>query len=285
LYVALSDQAHPSVFRALDIIGVRPLLIPTRGRRLTGDGLSAALRGFGEPVACVMATAGTPNAGVVDELEPLARAAAERGIWFHVDAAYGGGAALFVPDIRDKFAGLEHADSLVVDPHKWLFSPYDCSALLYRDPGLARSVHIQRAPYFDVIHDDARPEWNPCDYAYHSTRRPRGLPLWFSLAVHGTDAYARAVAAGLGLARQVAEMVREVPGLNLVMEPELSVVLVRRLGWRAEDYRAWSRRLLDAQIGFVAPTKWNGETVARFAFLHPGTTPDMAKEIIDSMRS
>jgi aromatic-L-amino-acid/L-tryptophan decarboxylase len=96
--------------------------------------------------------------------------------------------------------------------------------------------------------------------------------LWFSLASHGTDAYADAVAAGLRLAQELAALAREVPYLDLVMEPELSVVLVRRLGWQAADYQAWSQRLLADQTGFVAPTSWNGETVARFAFLHPRTT-------------
>jgi glutamate/tyrosine decarboxylase-like PLP-dependent enzyme len=281
--MALSDQAHPSVFRALDIIGAAPLLIRTGGHRLTGAALTGALRGHTGEVACVFATAGTPNSGAIDDLDSLARIAREHHLWFHVDAAYGGGAALFVPQMRERFTGIEHADSLVVDPHKWLFSPYDSSALLYRQPELARSVHVQRAPYFDVIHEDGPTDWNPSDYAYHSTRRPRGLPLWFSLAVHGTDAYGRAVAATLRLARQLAEIVRELPHLDLVTEPALSVVLVRRLGWQPADYRAWSQLLLAEQTGFVAPTTWNGETVARFAFLHPKTTLEMVKEIIASM--
>ena len=113
--------------------------------------------------------------------------AAERGLWFHVDGAYGG-AGLFAPSVRAAYAGIEHADSFVVDPHKWLFAPFDCAALLYRDPSLARSVHKQDAGYLDVIHE-APAEWNPTDYAYHLTRRARGLPLWFSLCVHGVRAY------------------------------------------------------------------------------------------------
>ncbi len=87
--------------------------------------------------------------------------------------------------VRDRYAGIEHADSFVIDPHKWLYAPFDCAALVYREPALAKAVHSQEASYLDVIHDEDHPVWNPSDYAIHLTRRARGLPLWFSLAVHG----------------------------------------------------------------------------------------------------
>src|SRR5581483_10147671 len=104
----------------------------------------------------------------------------------------------------------------------------DCAALIYRQPSLARAVHTQDASYLDVIHTDAPDEWNPSDYAYHLTRRARGLALWFSLAVHGTDAYRDAVEAALSAARQAARLIEKTPGLSLIREPELSVVLFRR---------------------------------------------------------
>ncbi|MFF9851083.1 pyridoxal phosphate-dependent decarboxylase family protein [Streptomyces litmocidini] len=179
-----------------------------------------------------------------------------------LDAVYGG-AALFVPELRARLRGIEHADSLVVDPHKWMFAPFDCGALLYREPHLARAVHTQDASYLDAIHGadgaDHDTDWNPSDYAYHLTRRPRGLPLWFSLAVHGTD------------------------GLHLLREPELTVVLIRRTGWRPEDYYAWSKRLLASGLAFVTPSVWEGETVARLAFLHPGITEETVRTIIASL--
>ena len=169
----------------------------------------------------------------------------------HVDAAYGG-AALLAPSVRDRFAGIEHADSLVIDPHKWLYAPFDCAALLYRDPALARAVHTQDASYLDVIHDEPD-EWNPSDYAYQLTRRARGLPLWFSLAVHGSDAYRDAIERVLATAHAAAARIRALPHLELVREPELSIVLFRRTGWTGADYDAWSARLLDEQIAFVDP--------------------------------
>jgi glutamate/tyrosine decarboxylase-like PLP-dependent enzyme len=185
--------------------------------------------------------------------------------------------------VRDKYRGIERVDSLVVDPHKWLFAPFDCAALIYRHPHLARGVHTQDASYLDVIHTQAPDEWNPSDYAYHLTRRARGMALWFSLAVNGTDAYRDAVEAALAVAREAAGIIESMPHLELIRPPDLSVVLLRRLGWGSDDYRDWSARLLDAQIGFVTPTKWEGETVARLAFLHPDTTVEIVRQILETM--
>jgi glutamate/tyrosine decarboxylase-like PLP-dependent enzyme len=196
----------------------------------------------------------------------------------HVDAAYGG-AALLAPSVRDRFRGIDRADSLIIDPHKWLYAPFDCAALLYRDPQLARAVHTQDASYLDVIHDEPD-EWNPSDYAFQLTRRARGLPLWFSLAVHGSDAYRDAIETVLATARDAADGVRALPHLELVREPELSVVLFRREGWTYADYDAWSARLLEEQIALVTPSRWHGEPVARLVFLHPGTTLAIVDEIL-----
>ncbi len=144
---------------------------------------------------------------------------------------------LFAPSVRSAYDGIEHADSFVVDPHKWLFAPFDCAALLYRDPALARSVHKQDAGYLDVIHEQPA-EWNPTDYAYHLTRRARGLPLWFSLCVHGVREYGAAIESAIDLARQAAAEIAARDYLELIREPQLSVVLFRRIGWQASDYAA-----------------------------------------------
>jgi glutamate/tyrosine decarboxylase-like PLP-dependent enzyme len=230
-------------------------------------------------VVGVVATGGTTNAGIVDDLAGIGRLAAERSLWFHVDAAYGG-AALFAPSARWRFDGIELADSMIVDPHKWLFAPFDCAALLYRRPELARAVHTQSAGYLAVLHGEGTAAWNPGDYAFQLTRRARGLPLWFSLAVNGTAAYRRSVETVLETARRSAELVERHPQLELVREPELSVVLFRRLGWGWEDYQRWSARLLADQVGFVTPSIWEGEAVGRLCFLHPHTTLEIVEEIL-----
>ena len=159
--------------------------------RLTGEGLERTLAANADaPVFAVVATAGATNTGVIDDLAGIAGVCAARGLWFHVDAAYGG-AALAAPSKRRCFDGIERADSLVVDPHKWLFAPFDCAALLYRDPAIARpptpSTRRTSMP------STSSAGWNPSTYAFHLTRRARGLPFWFSLATHGTRRYAEAI--------------------------------------------------------------------------------------------
>ena len=281
--VVVSEDAHSSVLSTLRILDVDALTVHTADHRLTGDAVRAAVAADGDPgsLAAIVATAGTTNAGIIDDLDGLAGVARDLGVWFHVDGAYGG-AGLFAPSVRARYAGIEHADSLVVDPHKWLFAPFDCAGLLYRDPALARSVHRQEASYLDVIHDQPS-EWNPADYAYHLTRRARGLPLWFSLCVHGVAAYRDAIEAAISLARQTADEVRSRPLLELIREPDLGVVLFRRHGWSPEQYTHWADQLLRDQVAFIPPSAWEGETVARFAFLHPHTSMELVREILGRM--
>ena len=282
--VAVSEDAHSSITNALRILEMDPLIVRADDHRLTGAGLRAAIAADGDPqsLAAVVATSGTTNAGIIDDLVGVAEVAGERALWFHVDGAYGG-AGLFAPSVRPRYDGIEHADSFIVDPHKWLFAPFDCAALLYRNPSVARSVHKQDASYLDVIHDRAG-EWNPTDYAYHLTRRARGLPLWFSLAVYGVDAYTEAIEAAIELARQTAAEIRTRDHLELIREPELGVVLFRRRGWDPAQYTRWADQLLTDQVAFIPPSAWEGETVARFAFLHPHTSRDLVRQILDRMR-
>ena len=278
--VACADTVHSSVASAARVMDVDLLTVlhDERGR-LTGSALSSALDRT-EPAGAfaVVASAGSTNAGIVDDLEGLAAVCRDRGLWLHVDGAYGG-AGLLAPSVRDRFRGIEHADSLIVDPHKWLFAPYDSCALVYRDPEIARSAHRQDASYLDAL--NASSEWNPSDFAHHLSRRPRGLPLWFSLATYGTDAYRDAVERVLSVTREAAEEIGRRTELELVLEPELSVVLFRRLGWGPDDYEAWWRRALERQVGFVQPTTWEGEKVARLCFVNPRTTVEHVRAILD----
>lgn len=278
--VIVGTDAHSSISNTLRLLEMDALVVDTPGHRLTGEAIAAAVAA--EPdlsdVAAVVATSGTTNAGIVDDLAGVGALARERGWWFHVDGAYGG-SGIFAPSVRAKYEGLELADSFILDPHKWLFTPFDCCALIYREPALARATHAQDASYLDVIHTNDG-EWNPTDYAHHLTRRARGLPLWFSLAVHGVDAYREAIEAALTLARQTAALIEAAPHLELIREPDLGIVLFRRLGWSAADYDAWAEALHDDEIAFIPPSKWEGETVGRFAFLHPHTSMDIVEEVL-----
>jgi aromatic-L-amino-acid/L-tryptophan decarboxylase len=133
-----------------------------------------------------------------------------------------------------------------------------------------------------LIHEQPA-EWNPTDYAYHLTRRARGMPLWFSLCVHGVRAYSEAIEAAISLARLASVEIKSRDYLELIREPDLSVVLFRRTGWLPSDYTAWADKLLEDQVAFLPPTSWEGETVARLAFLHPHTSMALVTEILDRM--
>ena len=126
--------------------------------------------------------------------------------------------------------------------------------------------------------------WNPSDFGIHLSRRARGLPFWFSLVTNGTAAYQSAVQTAIDLAQRTERLIEASEDLEMVRPSSLSIVLFRRKGWDAERYNEWSQSLLSRQIAFVTPTKWEGETVARMAFLHPNTTDEMVEEILASMR-
>jgi L-2,4-diaminobutyrate decarboxylase len=232
-------------------------------------------------IFAVVATAGSTNLGVVDDLAGVAEVAREHGWWLHVDGAYGG-AGLAAPSVRPLFAGIEQADSFIVDPHKWFFGPFDSCALIYRDPRLARAAHTQHAGYLDPVTVEG--EWNPSDFAIQLTRRARGLPFWFSLAVHGTEAYRDAIEQTLTVTRAGAELIRTASHLELLVEPDLSVLIFERVGWDEADYARWSAQLLDDQIAFVTPSRHAGRVCTRFAIVNPLTTTDDLGLIIDSMR-
>ena len=283
--IACASSAHSSIRLSAMVIDVPIVVVEPDGRgRLTEEALRSTVervRADDVDVIAVVATAGATNTGIVDDLAGAGRVANELGAWCHVDAAYGG-AALVSTIGRPLFAGIELADSFVVDPHKWLFAPFDCAALVYRDPALAGAALTQHAEYLETL--DATAEWNPSDFAIHMTRRVRGLPLWFSLVAHGVDAYDAAVSRGLELARAAASMIRDADHLELVLEPELSVVLFRRVGWAAEQYQEWSDRLLADGTAFVVPSVHDGETVLRFCFVNPTTTEDDVAEILAELR-
>lgn len=281
--IAMSDQAHSSIGNTLHILSVEPFILETDNDVVTEASIRRSLaKDTGStPIVGIAVTSGTTNAGIIDDLAGVAKVAKENNWWFHVDGAYGG-AGLLSPLVRDLFNGIEHADSFITDPHKWWFAPFDCAAILYKDPALAVKVHTQDASYLDVLHDGLPiGDFNPTDVAYHLTRRARGLPFWFSLAVYGTDAYREAVNASIQLARDTAKYIDTLDHIELVRDPVLSVVVWRRKGWKAADYEKLQADLLESQIAFVTPSKWKGEVVGRFAFLHPGTTLELVKEIFE----
>jgi glutamate/tyrosine decarboxylase-like PLP-dependent enzyme len=282
--VVCSEEAHSSIASAANVMDVDVLKVAVaENGRLQGDLVAAAIDHLhsttNNRVFAVVATAGTTNLGIIDDLKSIAKVTKDRELWFHVDGAYGI-AALCAPSVRSLFAGIEEADSFIVDPHKWLFAPYDACALVYRNPELAKQVHSQHASYLDTLKDD---NWSPSDYAIHLTRRTRGLPFWFSLAAHGTDAYTVAMEQTLTVAKEAAELVRAHPNLQLLFEPELSIVAFTRNGWGAADYQKWSDQLLADQVGFIPPSAHKGQPILRFAIVNPWTKISDISMILDSL--
>ena len=282
--ILCSEEAHSSIATAAHVMDVEIVTVAVRDDlRMYGEDIAAAIDAYHAStdgqICAVVATSGTTNLGVIDDLAGAAKAAHDRNIWFHVDGAYGL-AGLCAPSVREAFNGVELCDSFIVDPHKWLFAPYDACALVYRNPDIARETHTQHASYLDALHDGT---WNPSDYAIQLTRRTRGLPFWFSLAAAGTDAYRDAVEESLQVARDAAVLIQEHPNLELLRAPDLSIVAFTRKGWSKDQYQQWSNQLLDDQIGFVTPSSHDGKPILRFAIVNPWTTIADIKAILATL--
>jgi glutamate/tyrosine decarboxylase-like PLP-dependent enzyme len=232
-------------------------------------------------VFAIVATGGTTNFGIVDDLRGIGELAQANKIWYHIDGAYGL-AGILSPKYRNLFDGSELADSFIVDPHKWLFAPFDACALVYKNPALAKASHTQHGEYLETLTESGL--WNPADYSFGLTRRTRGLPLWFSLATHGIQKYREAIEANIDLAHEAAELIRGLDYLELVRDPELSVVVFERKGWELADYDRWSEKLLKDEIGFVVPSSHQGKPNTRFAIVNPLTSIELLTKILESMK-
>tara|TARA_R110002167_G_scaffold86520_2_gene234160 strand:+ start:521 stop:1891 length:1371 start_codon:yes stop_codon:yes gene_type:complete len=287
--VITSIGAHSSIKAMAKVVDVDVLLVDTEDR-LEGEALQHTIDGLTEHerkrLFAVVGTGGTTNAGIIDDLDGIAAICEREHLWFHVDAAYGGG-ALAADSVKHLFTGIERADSITIDPHKWMFSPYDCGAIIYKRPELAKKAHSQEGSYLDIFKDEGAHGFNPSDYQIQLTRRVRGLPLWFSLATHGTDRYKEAVERGIELAQIAGKIIESKPFVELVRAPSLSCVLFRRIGWQPQDYTNWTYENHRKGFALVTPTKWKigntFETVSRFCFINPDTTENDIEMILDSM--
>ena len=278
-----SAEAHSSLKAAAKMMDVDILLAePGNDGRLNASSVKTAFDSSAKhSVFAVVATGGTTNFGIVDDLRGIGELAKSLEIWFHIDGAYGL-AGVLSKKYKRLFDGSELADSFIVDPHKWLFAPYDACALVYRNPEIARATHTQHGEYLEALNESGL--WNPADYAFGLTRRTRGLPLWFSLATHGIQKYREAIEHNIDVAYEVAELIKTMDHVELVREPELSVVVFERKGWELADYNAWSDKLLRDEIGFVVPSSHKGKPNTRFAIVNPLTSVALLTEILESMK-
>ena len=250
-----SEEAHVVIRRAADMLGlgasaVRAIAVDAR-QRMRADALAAAIRAdldAGVRPLAVCATAGTTTTGSIDPLPEIARIAEEHGLWFHVDAAYGG-AVVLSDELRGLLAGVERADSIAVDPHKWLYTSQSAGCVLLREFGaLARSFHSD-ASYIWL--DEALR--HGVDFAMHGPQFSRGfaaLKVWVSLLAHGRAAYGRRIAHDVELIRYLGALVEEHPDFELMCEPRLSICCFRYrpAGWEGgeESFDRLNERLMTA---------------------------------------
>lgn len=281
-----SNGAHSSITSMAKVMDADVHLIQSEEEYLSGDDLQKAISNLSEGdrkrLFAVVATGGTTNAGIIDDLKTIAEVCEREQIWLHVDCAYGGG-ALAAKSVRHLFEGIEKADSITIDPHKWLFSPYDCGAVIYKNLALAKKAHSQKGAYLEIFKDEGAQGFNPADYQIQLTRRLRGLPLWFSLAMHGTNKYRDAIERGIQLAKIAEHMISEDDKLELVRPASLSVVLFKRKGWNAEDYREWTYKNHREGFALVTPSTYQNESVTRFCFINPDTTEEDIEQILQTL--
>jgi glutamate/tyrosine decarboxylase-like PLP-dependent enzyme len=223
-----------------------------------------------------VANAGTTNTGAVDPLEELADLCSAEGMWFHVDGAYGAAAALCEPG-RSALAGIGRADSLTIDPHKWLFQPYEAGALLIREPGLLERTFTLSGEY---LRDTFGGEVNFRDRGVQLTRGVRALKLWLSVQVFGLAAFREAVAHGLSLAEHAEAVLRARPGWEIVTPAQLGIVCFAREG--GDESRISAETVRD---GYAAPstTVLRGRTVLRLCTINPRTTFEEIEATIERM--
>ena len=241
--IACSAESHSSITSAAHVMDVDVLKIETNGElRLDGAHVAKAIDELhattNKRVFAIVGTAGSTNLGIVDDLATLAKAAKERNIWFHVDGAYGLAGLMRYHLFATCITALKmqiHLSSIRISGSLLHTMPARLSIAIQR---LAKETHTQHASYLETLHDDS---WSPSDYAIHLTRRVRGLPFWFSLAAHGTDAYSAAVEEGIRLAKESAKRIVAHPNLELVREPELSIVAFTRKGLDASPVSAMVR--------------------------------------------
>jgi len=233
--VYVSDQAHHSITKAADIIGLgreHVRVVETDERfRMNVRGLRERIEAdlqVGLRPCCVVANAGTVNTGAVDPLAEIASVAARYDLWFHVDGAYGAPAALAAPK-RALFNGLERADSVALDPHKWLYTPVDCGCLLLREPARARAAWAldAGADYIKIFEQTDEESFAFFDYGIELSRRFRALKLWLLLRYYGVPRIAAAIADDCALAAYMAEQIEACEDFELLAPVELSICCFR----------------------------------------------------------
>jgi glutamate/tyrosine decarboxylase-like PLP-dependent enzyme len=273
----LSDQTHASIPRALSALGFSAenvrVLRSDEWLRLSTAAVSEAVhedRRRGLSPRFIIATAGTTNTGAVDELEGLAELAAAERLWLHIDGAYGAPAAL-CPAGRDALRGLEQADSLVLDPHKWLFLPYDVGCLFVRRPGVLDRAFSMRPEYLADV-QPATAEVNFGDRSLELTRRSRALKLWLMLKVYGAQRLRSALERCIGLAEYAQQQLESDPEWEVTTPAQLGIVTFTCPRWTAADHATRAAAVASTGYAAVTSTRLRDRPALRLCTINPRTT-------------
>ena len=291
-------EAHSCVQRGLELLGFGSGAmreVPLDGGRLDADALRAAIsadRANGFVPALLVGSAGTVNTGAIDPLDELADVAAAEGIWFHVDGAYGAFGVLD-PALAARYGGMERADSLVLDPHKWLGVPVDAGCALVRRGDDLREAFSLIPPYLRQADPD--PTGTFAEYGFEQTRPFRALKTWATVAALGREGIAAHVARCNELARELASMVESQPELELAVAPQTSIVAFRArpAGCPPERLEDVNKALPEAVQtrgrAFVTGTVFEGRETLRACILHPETGSEqlatLVAEVVETART
>ena len=286
-----SDQTHSSVLRSLTVLGFSPgqvrALPSDADYRLPLDGLAAQVaadRAAGLTPFCVIANAGTTNTGAVDPLPALAALCKAEGMWLHVDGAYGAPAVL-TEEGKAALAGLGEADSLSLDPHKWLFQSFETGCVLVRDRARLLETFQVMPEYLRDTHGGLE-EVNFGNYGVQLTRSFRALKLWLSLKTFGLAAFRQAIARGLRLAELAERALRASPAWEIVTPARLAVVTFRYRadGLPLDEVDALQGRMVEAMMeeghALATSTVLRGRPVLRLCTINPRTTDEDIAETV-----
>jgi glutamate/tyrosine decarboxylase-like PLP-dependent enzyme len=288
----VSDQSHSSVARAARALGFRPeqvRVIPAgRDLRLRPDLLDEAMAAdleAGRRPLFVSASAGSTNTGAIDDLDALATVARARGAWFHVDAAYGGFAAL-TDRGRAMLAGIERADSITLDPHKWLYQPFECGCLLVRERRHLREAFEVSPDYLADTHV-ASGEVNFSDLGLQLTRMSRAVKVWTSLRTFGVGAFRATIDRCLDLAIAAQTRIEESPDLELLLPAQLGIVCFRRTADGADEATlermnaVLLEKLALSGYGLISSTRLHGRYALRLCILNHTSTEAAVHGVLD----
>jgi glutamate/tyrosine decarboxylase-like PLP-dependent enzyme len=289
--VICSQAAHFSIRRAAVMLGIGTDNIVTIDTddefRMRVDKLEAALRQH-QNIVCVVASAGTTNTGAIDPLEQIANLCAEHDTWLHVDAAYGGG-GLMSADLQPRYRGIEKADSVVMDLHKWFFQSLDGSLLLYRDASWARQLFFESSDYLIGSDDPAPEQYMFFHIAPELSRRFRALPFYISMRHYGIEKLGRNALHNVQCAEHLAALIRQENELELIAAPQLSILCFRFLAAGCSDaeidqINSTIRDQIQLEGDYLmSPTQVRGRSALRVCIINHATRVEHIEGLLASV--